>query len=498
MNNNSLKKMKIASILAIVCTMLGKVLGLLREMKITEALGASTSSDAYNVAYLLVITIFGLFSSAFSNSLMPIAAEQYTQDKKKMNKTVNEIVTISVLLMLVVIGLMYFFPNFFVRLMAAGMDAKTISLSGTLIKISAWALVFLVLISAYEIVLRLYEKNVYPTIVDLLFPLPVLTALFCGVTEPHVLIACVVLGYAVKSVALLIGLKKVGFSPKLNFNWIDSQIKSFFWLMPPMILSSGLLQINTLVDNQVASGFGTGSVTALSLASKVNSLAYTVFSTALMQIIYSAMTKAYMKGDKEAFRDIVEKQTRMILLFIIPCFIILFNFSTEIIEILFVRGNYTHDNATIAGAILKGYALGLPVYVLRDICMYVYYSAKNSKFPSLVTGISVFINVGLNLLLSSLIGIKGVAYATSLAAIFSLIILAMFMKKKVMKVKLVSRHTFLTILVSTIISWIVALKLKYLFAMYNVWFNIIAFVGIFVIFWMAYFFIGFVVKNVEA
>lgn len=298
MNNNSLKKMKIASILAIVCTMLGKVLGLLREMKITEALGASTSSDAYNVAYLLVITIFGLFSSAFSNSLMPIAAEQYTQDKKKMNKTVNEIVTISVLLMLVVIGLMYFFPNFFVRLMAAGMDAKTISLSGTLIKISAWALVFLVLISAYEIVLRLYEKNVYPTIVDLLFPLPVLTALFCGVTEPHVLIACVVLGYAVKSVALLIGLKKVGFSPKLNFNWIDSQIKSFFWLMPPMILSSGLLQINTLVDNQVASGFGTGSVTALSLASKVNSLAYTVFSTALMQIIYSAMTKAYMKGDK--------------------------------------------------------------------------------------------------------------------------------------------------------------------------------------------------------
>ena len=46
------------------CTMLGKILGLLREMKIAEALGASASSDAYNVAYLLVITLFGLFSSA--------------------------------------------------------------------------------------------------------------------------------------------------------------------------------------------------------------------------------------------------------------------------------------------------------------------------------------------------------------------------------------------------------------------------------------------------
>lgn len=463
--------------------MLGKILGLLREMKIAEALGASASSDAYNVAYLLVITIFGLFSSAYSNSLMPIAAEQYTQDKKRMNKTVNEIVTISVILMLIVIGLVYLFPRFFVKLMAAGMDDDTIILAGELIKISAWALIFLVLISAYEIVMRLYDRNIYPTIMDLLFPVPVLIALFCGVTSPYILIACVVLGYAIKSVALVGGLKIVGFVPKLDFYWNNPKIKIFFLLMPPMLLSSGLLQINTLVDNQVASGFGTGSVTALSLASKVNGLAYTVFSTSLMQIIYSTMTKAYMRGDKKEFKDIVEKQTKMILMFIVPCFIILFNFSTEIISILFVRGNYTQDNAVIAGKILKGYALGLPVYVLRDICMYVYYSAKNSKFPSFVTGTSVFINVGLNLLLSYIMGIKGVAYATSLAAIFSLAILALFMKQKVAEVRLMSMRNFGIILISALITWKVASALKKVFATYNVWLNMIAFVCIFAVFW---------------
>lgn len=484
MNKKISNQIKIASLIAIVCTMLGKILGLLREMKIAEVLGASVSSDAYNVAYLLVITIFGLFSSAYSNSLMPIAAEQYTQDKKKMSKTVNEIVTISVGLMLIVIGLMYLFPSFFVKLMAAGMDTETIKLAGGLIKISAWALVFLVLISAYVIVIRLYDKNIYPTVVDLLFPLPVLIALFCGVTSPHVLIACVVLGYVIKSIALVLGLKTVGFSPKPAFQWFSPKIKNFFWLMPPMLLSSGLLQINTLVDNQVASGFGTGSVTALSLASKVNGLAYTVFSTSLMQIIYSTMTKAYMRGDKKEFKDIVEKQTKMILMFIVPCFIILFNFSTEIISILFVRGNYTQDNAVIAGAILKGYALGLPVYVLRDICMYVYYSAKNSKFPSFVTGTSVFINVGLNLLLSSLMGIKGVAYATSLAAVFSLIVLAIFMKRKVAEIRLISLRNLLIVLVAGLLTWKMAIVLRHFFAEYNVWLNVIAFASIFIVFWM--------------
>ena len=482
MNTKISNQIKIASLIA--CTMLGKILGLLREMKIAEALGASASSDAYNVAYLLVITLFGLFSSAYSNSLMPIAAEQYTQDKKRMNKTVNKIVTISVILMLIVIGLVYLFPRFFVKLMAAGMDDDTIILAGELIKISAWSLIFLVLISAYEIVMRLYDRNIYPTIMDLLFPVPVLIALFCGVTSPYILIACVVLGYAIKSVALVGGLKIVGFVPKLDFYWNNPKIKSFFLLMPPMLLSSGLLQINTLVDNQVASGFGTGSVTALSLASKVNGLAYTVFSTSLMQIIYSTMTKTYMRGDKKEFKDIVEKQTKMILMFIVPCFIILFNFSTEIISILFVRGNYTQDNAVIAGEILKGYALGLPIYVLRDICMYVYYAAKNSKFPSFVTGTSVFINVGLNLLLSYIMGIKGVAYATSLAAIFSLAILALFMKQKVAEVRLMSMRNLGIILISALITWKVASALKKVFATYNVWLNMIAFVCIFAVFWI--------------
>ena len=40
MNRKTSNQIKIASIIAIVCTMLGKVLGLLREMKIAEALGA--------------------------------------------------------------------------------------------------------------------------------------------------------------------------------------------------------------------------------------------------------------------------------------------------------------------------------------------------------------------------------------------------------------------------------------------------------------------------
>lgn len=85
--------------------------------------------------------------------------------------------------------------------------------------------------------------------------------------------------------------------------------------------------------------------------------------------------------------------------------------------------------------------------------------------------------------IQNIMGIKGVAYATSLAAIFSLAILALFMKQKVAEVRLMSMRNFGIILISALITWKVASALKKVFATYNVWLNMIAFVCIFAVFW---------------
>ena len=78
----NIDKLKIISCCVIIIMILTKSLGFLRDIKITTLLGASVESDAFNIAYLLAITIFGFISSAYGNSLMPILAELYLKDKK--------------------------------------------------------------------------------------------------------------------------------------------------------------------------------------------------------------------------------------------------------------------------------------------------------------------------------------------------------------------------------------------------------------------------------
>lgn len=480
---SSKENIKILSTIAIIATVITKLLGLFREMMISGALGASAESDAYNISYMLVITIFGLFSSAYSNSLVPIVSKLYSNEKEKLNSIVNAIITISLIFTLLIIIAMYVSPRIFVLTLASGVEEKTVSIAASLIKIGSWSLIALVLGTAYGIILRVFDKNIIPSLASVIFPVPILILLFAGCKSAKILLLGVVAGYFAQTLILILYTFTTSFRYKPVWSWRNNYISEFFAMMPPMLISSGLLQINTLVDNQVASRFGVGSVTALQQASKVNSLAYTVFSTALMQIIYAKLTKSYVKGDTDGFVKVVKQQVKLILFFIVPCAIIIPLYSEEIIEMLFLRGNYTTEAVKITGSILKGYGVGLIIFVLRDIFVYIYYSAQNSKFPSLVNCIAVCVNIVFNFLLSHYIGIKGIAYATSLAACVSLLLLVIFAKKKIMPIKVIEKRDVIFIGIAAIVCFLFLRISKLLVSEYNIWINIFPFIGGFLVYW---------------
>lgn len=485
--NSIMENIKFLSIIAIAATILSKVMGLMREILISSTLGATSQSDAYNIAYLLVITIFGLFSSAYSNSLVPTTAKLFTDNRKKLNSVVNSIITISLLVGLILIALMNIFPETFVCLLASGADNTTIATASRLVRISSWSLIALILSSALAIVLRIFERNVAPSLVAIIFPIPVLAFLVCGIESADILISGVVLGYFAQVFILWICTFKTSYRLKPSFRWKEQEIRDSFAMMPPMLVSSGLLQINTLVDNQVASTFSVGSVTMLQQAIKVNSLAYTVFSTALMQIIYAKLTKIYASNDKIAFQVMIKQQVRWIMIFIIPCAIILPLYSEEIIEMLFLHGNYTVESVKITGSILRGYGIGLILFVLRDILVYIYYASSNSKFPSFVNCIAVIINIFLNFILSGILGIVGIAYATSLSALISFIILACFLRKKVMPLQLLDKVDIYKIIVAGGLDGVLLFILKHALHNFNVWINVLPFICGFLFYWLIIF-----------
>lgn len=455
-----IKNIQVISIIVIAIMLITKALSFIRDMKITAVLGATYKADAYNIAYLLAITLFGFIGSAYSNSIMPVASDLYLKDKYQMQKTINNILSINTLIVAVIILLFWIFPGFFVKFMASGASLDTYGLASQLLKSSIFSLLFLVWVGVISITLRVYDVNIIPAIAELFFPMPIVIGLIVGIKSVNSLIYLMVLGYMVQAGINIIALIKVGFKFSFLIDLKDKNLIRVIKLMPPILLSTGLLQINTVIDNQVASRFGVGSITSLSLAAKINGLAYTVFSTSLMRIIYGSLSKAYASGDINEYQRVINKQVNLILSFIIPATICMLLFNNEIVNFLFVRGNYTENNARIAESILFGYTSGLIIFVLRDVCNYIFYSANNSILPSFSAGVAVVVNIILCLLLSEIIGIQGVAYATSIASAISLGIMIYALKNTLGNITIIGISDLMLYLfsASVMIFFIFALK----------------------------------------
>lgn len=446
-----LNKVKINTLIVIIVMLLAKILAFFKEILVSNNFGIGIETDAYNIVYLVVITLFGVVGSALTNAIMPVLTQKYIECKQEFEKTANAIITIVLIITLLISIAMIIFPGIFINLFASSLDNNTFLLSKKLLKIGSISLVFLAINSIIGSILRVYDYVVIPTISNIIFPIPgVLSQIFFENNIKNLTYALVI-GYVLQVLFQIIFLIIKKFKFKLIFNFKETGILKILLLMPPMILSSGVLQISSIFDNQVASSFGNGSISALALASKVNALFFTVFATASMQVIYSTLSKLYAQKKINDFTNVIREQCTFILTTIIPVMVIMIVMSQDIIRILFFRGNFSMNDVLITSKILQCFSLGLIFYVLRDVCNYAFFSMGDSKTPSKISIIVVIINIINNYIFSSFIGIRGIALATSLSGFIAFILLFKNLKKEFKNIKIIDIHSCFTILFGVIL-----------------------------------------------
>src|SRR5699024_9151984 len=95
----------------------------------------------------------------------------------------------------------------------------------------------------------------------------------------------------------------------------------------------------------------------------------------------------------------------------------LYIFSFPIVNLLFVGGEFSVEDAKITATVLSFFAFGVIGIGVREIISRVFYSLGDNKTPVYNSLIIVGINIALALLLSKVMGIRGIAFATSISFI---------------------------------------------------------------------------------
>src|SRR4029434_6717124 len=110
---------------------------------------------------------------------------------------------------------------------------------------------------------------------------------------------------------------------------------------------------------------------------------------------------------------------RLMLMLNVPATVGLIALANPIVAFLLQRGRFNAADTAATAAALMFYAPGLVVYSAVKIASPTFYSLRDSRTPVIVSVLTVTANLILNLTLVRVVGYRGLALGTALAAIFN-------------------------------------------------------------------------------
>jgi putative peptidoglycan lipid II flippase len=115
----------------------------------------------------------------------------------------------------------------------------------------------------------------------------------------------------------------------------------------------------------------------------------------------------------------------------VPAMVGLIALAEPIVALLYQRGEFTTADTAATAAALLFYSPGLIAYSVVKIASPTFYSLRDSRTPVIVSVTSVALNLVLNIILFRVMGFRGLALGTAIAAGFNALTLLLLLRGRV-------------------------------------------------------------------
>ncbi|MEW6459380.1 MAG: lipid II flippase MurJ, partial [Bacillota bacterium] len=141
-----------------------------------------------------------------------------------------------------------------------------------------------------------------------------------------------------------------------------------------------------------------------------------LFALPLVTVLYPSLSRHSVVGDTAAFRETLARGLSVLGFLMIPMTVGLIVLRADLVRFLFRRGAFDEVDAAMTGTAVLFYSLGILFIVWRDYLNRTFYAMQDTATPTWTGVAAVAVNVGLNLLLVRVMGLGGLALASSAAA----------------------------------------------------------------------------------
>jgi putative peptidoglycan lipid II flippase len=432
---------------------LSRITGLVREMVMARFFGAGAVYDAFLLGFRIPNLTRNLFAEgALSSAFVPVFTGYLaTKGKREAAALSNVVATALIVAVGAVCVLGAVFSPELVRLMAPGFDQVPgkFELTVRLTRIM-FPFLLLVALSAQAMgVLNSCDHYGVPALASAVFNVgSVVLGLALGFTAGRSLrqglIVSMAMGIVGGGVAQLLwqipSLHRAGFSYRPRFDFSHPGLRRILALMLPAILGSAAMQINIIVNTNLASNLRDasghvmdGPVSWLSYAYRFMQLPLGVFGVALASATLPAISRSAAIRRMDEFRSTMARSLGTAMFLTIPSSVGLAVLGESMIGTVYQGGRFQAFDTHQTAVALTCYSVGLAGYAASKILAPAFYALNDSRTPMLVSLASIAVNLGVALALVrwTSLGHAGLALSASVVALVGAVALFAILRSRI-------------------------------------------------------------------
>lgn len=453
--------MKSATIILAV-TLVGRLLGLLRDSLIATTYGLSWELDVYNWIAMILLSLYMVIPGAFNAVYIPVmskylvakrASGRTNQDGApqalhpqeadrtevermlaRRNELFQRVWTLVLTSFFLMTLLLYLFTPQVVSFLLPGASGEKLALSMDLFRLMLPAVFVMGIIGLLMSVSYSEQEFFIPSFGTVILSVTVILAIFLvipfhGIYGLTIGTVAAYFFFAFLLIAVTVR-KKYPLSLRLGLMQ-DPDLKRMGELFFPIILGMVISQSYFFINQGLASTLAEGAQAALGLAQKLYQLPPAIFVGAFTVPLLPILADLVKKNQLGKTKRILRQGLAYMHVLMLPTMVAFMVIGDTFIKLLFEYGEFTAEDTQKTYWALIFLSLALFPMAVRDMLTRTFYALEDTRTPVLIGLCSIGINFGVAVFLMGWLEHGAMALGYSSAICFDMLLLTFFLHRKI-------------------------------------------------------------------
>ena len=399
------KSLETGGLVAGGATIVGSLLGVLKNMLLASRFGAGAELDVYFAAFRVPDLLYGVFVfSALAGPFVSVFSRTVLEGKERAWKLASAFMAFFAVLLGIGAVTVFFLAKPVAQLLAPGFSAMQIDLLSSLLRILMIQPMLMALGGLLSDVLQSFKRFFAATLAPVFYNGGIIAGivLFSQHTGVYGVVWGGIAGSLLYALMQLASMRGVGFRFLLALGEMRDSMREVLALMVPrsitLIANNAILIWVTMISSLLP----IGSLSIYSFVDSLQSVPQAVIALSFVTVAFPQLTQQWAKsaqsnddlsreGEKAKFVRLFDAAGGQIMAWLVPCSFLLAAFSGPIVRVLLGHGNFNAADQHTAVLALMIFALGVPAQGLLMHMIRTFFAMEDAKHPLFAAFLSLLI-----------------------------------------------------------------------------------------------------------